>query len=429
MSEAALSSPSYQQGASVTRAAAGDSGPVTPVERIHLLDVLRGFALFGILQVNWLDYKQVFGFLIDGSFYTMYSFLFGLGFAIQLIRAQEKKRPFALRYLWRTILLFAIGSAHFVFVWGGDIVRHYGLLAIVLLLVYRWRLSVILGLAAGMLILSMAGSARLVPRGESLWRRPNPEQAFEQSLAVQLRNDRGAANSALRFQGELDGDYWNSVRGRGRQLATELRNRDWRWLWGNDILGMFLLGLFVGRRRILHEPQKHVRLLWTVVGVGLVLGVVGNAFDNYGNELEAMKITLPAWIANSGAAYTVGNVGLCLFYMATITLLFTRWERVRRFLAPLSFVGRMGLTNYIAQSVALTILLLPIGFSLAEKVPGRPGFLILDAFFAVQVLYSGWWFRHFAFGPVEWVWRSLTWWRLQPMRVNAVSSELVKVEG
>ena len=396
--------------------AAGEPGPVAPHERIQLLDVLRGFALFGILQVNWLDYGKFFDFVIDGSFYTMFSFLFGLGFSIQLLRAQSMKRSFAGRYLWRTTLLFLIGAAHFVFIWRGDIVRVYGMLAVVLLLVRRWPRGALVALAAACLLFAVLPRDVLPPRNEPMFRRPDPEAAAVDVTAAQNAALSAAAGNGFLNQSEHDGGSWlDQVRGRADALARGLAGLDLRWLKGQaDILCMFILGLVIGRMRVIEDPLAHTRFLIWVCAIGLVVGVVGNTLDVFGESTLGFDVGPFA-----GAAYSLGNIGLCFFYLAALILLIAKRPGVRRVLAPLGSVGRMGLTNYLMQSVCLTILLMPIGFGLADRFPGRAGFLILDAFFVVQILYSRWWFARYRFGPVEWAWRSLTWGRRQLMRVGA----------
>lgn len=396
-------------------AGSGEPGPVAPGERIQVLDILRGFALFGILQVNWLHYDRVFNFFISGSFYTMFSFLFGLGFSIQLLRAQAIKRPFVARYLWRTALLFAIGCAHFVFIWRGDFLRFYGIVAPVLLLVRRWPRWALIALASAFLTFAVSGSHILPPRGESLLRRPDPSTADVRFAESQRAALHSFANN-FRSRAERDGTSWgDDVRARATTLGEELRAIDLRWMKdSSDIICMFILGLIIGRMRVLEDPVSHMRLLRWVCAVGLVIGVVGNTFDTFDTGIDIGPL--------GEAAHSLGDIGLCLFYLSTITMLVSRHASAHRFFAPLAYVGRMGLTNYLMQSVCLTIVLGRMGFGLEDRVPGRAGFLILDGFFVVQILYSRWWLARFRFGPVEWLWRSLTWGRRQPMRVNRTAA-------
>jgi uncharacterized protein len=290
------------------------------------------------------------------------------------------------------------------------------MVAVVLLLVRRWPRWALVALAAAFLAFATAGSHILPPRGESLLRRPDPSTADVRFAESQRTTLHSVANNALSLQAERDGASWaDQVRARATILAEELRGIDVRWLRNqSDIIGMFILGLIIGRMRVLEDPLSHMALLKWVCGIGLAIGVVGNTFDTFDTGIDIGPL--------ADAAYILGNIGLCVFYLSTIVMLVTKRPTAHRVFAPLAYVGRMGLTNYLMQSVCLTILLQQIGFGLEDRVPGRAGFVILDAFFVVQILYSRWWLARFRFGPVEWVWRSLTWGRLQPMRVNRTAA-------
>lgn len=398
-----------------------DAGPVQPRERMLLLDVLRGFALLGILQVNF-GFESASGarsnllnFFVSGSFFTTFSFLFGLGFAIQLIRAEEAKRPFILRYLWRTLILFFIGAIHMVFIAGFDILHFYAMLAVLLLFVRRWRPSLIIALAAAVLVFSMSPR---VPEGH-VWTRINPEQVEVERVGRQLSTALGQANPPAWCQmipGLTDayrGDVCREAAG-FRTFLTELVATVQGWQGAGDHLCMFLLGLYAGRRRILRDTTQHTRFFIWVAAVGLVFGLAGNALDVFGPLFAGKGIALPKALDGWRVAQSLGNIGLSLFYLSSVTLLFTHRRRARQVLAPLAHVGRMGLTNYLMQSVIFAMLL---GRGFGIRVEGWYGLLLLNSFFAVQILYSYWWFRYFQFGPVEWAWRSLTWFRVQPMRI------------
>jgi len=189
MSEAVLRGSAIAYAPPKVREVAGEPpGPVRPQERIQLLDVLRGFALFGILQVNWPDWQgslgRVLDYFVDDKMRTIYSLLFGIGFGIQLIRAQERGRPFVLRYAWRSLLLLIIGSSHFVFIWYGDIVRFYALMAFMLLFFARARPTVLVVAASLSLALDVTPN---VPgrSGRPLLTRSNPELAERAHVAGQ----------------------------------------------------------------------------------------------------------------------------------------------------------------------------------------------------------------------------------------------------
>jgi uncharacterized protein len=410
--------------------ASREAGPVQARERIQLLDVLRGFALLGMLQQN--DQKapgpllsNLIDFLADGSFYTTFSFLFGLGFAIQLLRAEEAKRPFILRYLWRTVILFFIGAGHFIFNRNHPILEVYALFAGVLLLVCRWRPSLILALAAAWLVFSISPR---IPEGH-VWTRLNPEQVEAERLGTQLSSATAQANppSWCQMLPGLTDAYRSEVCGRAagvRKLLThDVATVQW-WKGWTGHMCMFLLGLYAGRRRILRDAAQHTRFLAWVAGVGLVFGLAGNALDVFKEFFAGKGIALPKALDGWSVAYSLGNIGLSLFYLASVTLLFTHRRIARRALAPLAYVGRMGLTNYLMQAIMFVTVLGYRGLDVMSGIEGWYNQLLINSFFIVQILYSRWWFQHFQFGPFEWAWRSLTWFRAQPMRIARAGGEI-----
>ena len=402
------------------------TGPTQPDQRIQLIDVLRGFALLGILVVNWSDYGtkvlyNLITFLAEGSFYPMYSFLFGLGFALQLIRAEEGKRPFVLRYFWRSLILFVIGTIHYAFISAVDILRTYAVAALVLLLVRRLRPGMLLALAATLMLFQASPISQYLRPGH-LWTRADPEYAEIESRQHQLTMIRSQARAFAvcdTIPG-LTATYRERLGVRVPRLLTDLSDSATLLWWKrvSDILLMFLLGFYVGRRRILRDPARHTRLLAWVAGVGLAFGLAGNALDVYGDFFKDKGIALPESLKAWGLEYMLGNLGLTLFYVSIVTLLFTHVRSAVKLLAPLGHAGRMGLTNYLMQSFVFEVILSNTVI-FGVRISGWYHLALLVAFFAVQVLYSWWWFRYFRFGPVEWAWRSLTWWRRQPMRISA----------
>ena len=399
-----------------------DAGPVQPRGRMVLLDVLRGFALLGILQVNFdgqnakdaLD--NLLEFFVDGSFIAAFSFLFGLGFAIQLIRAEEAKRPFVVRFLWRTLILFFIGASYFVFIRPYVIITDYALLAPLLLFVRRWRPKLILGLAAAVLVFSM--SPRL-PEGQ-IWTRVNPEQVETERLSAQSSAATAQANPPAWCQmiPGLTDAYRENMCGRAATVRTlltqELGTVQW-WKGQAGVLCMFLLGLYAGRRRIFRDAARHTRFFVWVGAGALVVGLAGSALYVFDDFFADKGIALPKSLDGWRLTLKLGDIGMSLFYLASITLLYTHRSLVRRFLAPLANVGRMALTNYLMGYLIL-MTLLGDGFGFVVRVDNWFSLLLVNAFFAVQIVYSYCWFQYFRFGPVEWLWRSLTWFRIQPMR-------------
>lgn len=388
------------------------AGPIRPADRIVLVDVLRGFALLGIALPNWLNtsggVRQWIRVFDEGAFFTAFSFLFGLGFALQIIRAETTGRPFVLRYLWRLAILCLIGIVHRIFIYGGDILIYLAVTGVPLLIVRRWRSDVILALAAICLVYSLTPQT---PDGR-IWIRNRPEPAPHAAVvspppawceAVPGLTDRyrllvcqRAADVRDLFQDWLA----NAQGGRGRQFL---------------VLCLFLLGLYAGRKRILHDVRGHTSLI-----IGVAIGMLFLGLTSRG--LEFYRIALPepftGWRHRG-----LGNLGMCLFYLSAATLAFTYWNAARRVLNPLGAVGRMALTNYLAQSVIFAVILgqglgLIGGYAprTSPSIGQWPTLLLILSVFVLQIVFSNWWFTRYEIGPVEWAWRSLTWFRAQPFR-------------
>jgi uncharacterized protein len=435
MSEAVLGTGaiSYAPPRAVEAVGGREPGPVQPKERIQLLDVIRGFALFGILQVNWPDWSGLLGqlltFFVDDKMRTIYSFLFGLGFAIQLTRAKERGRPFVARYAWRSILLLVIGSAHFVFIWDGDIVREYAIMSLTLLLISWWRPTFVLVFAIFALGFGLipwqslpGGNPNNAATAGTFFHRADLERAGALAIPQREQGEKVFVVRAQADHGDNGTGYLLSVRAHAQLLANEFTNINVYRFLGGQLLSLFLLGLWVGRKRILHEPDKHATMFRWILGVGLPLGFFANIYNAFGDDVAKHHIPVLSAISTDGifgrVFYDVGNYVLALAYISGIALLVLNNARMRAwFAATLAPVGRMGLTNYLMQSVILTALLYGRGLGLQSPVNGWWRQLLLQGVFVVQILYSRWWFERFQFGPVEWAWRSLTWGKMQPLRI------------
>ena len=396
-------------------------GPVQPDERVQLLDVLRGFALWGIL---WVNHGNVSGttsnlieFFAHGSFVTSFSFLFGLGFAMQLIGAEKTGKPFALRYAWRALLLLCIGIVHYVYVAGNVILITYALCGIPLLLVRRLRPTAVLAIAAAVLLI-FTGPRVLV--GD----RVDPEQIATRTLDELGRT--AASVSSPPAWCQVPPGITERYRAEVCEHAAFARlylTDAWtvRW-WGNYSLYVFmmLLGLYAARTRVLSDAARHTRLLIAVASAGLLLGLTGNAFDVFGESLDGAGIAPPAALDGWNLSYALGNAGLSLFYLAAIALLFTHAPRAQRLLSPLASVGRMGLTNFVLQDFIILTILGHRGLGLINGLEGWQSLVAINLVFVGQILYSNLWFRYFRMGPLESLWRSLTWFRWQPIRARPV---------
>ncbi len=380
--------------------------PIRQSERIHILDILRGFAIFGILVVNIAGFAtpiflpgyappaaatpldalahNLVLILAEGKFYTIFAFLFGLGFSVQLARAEAKGRDIRSFYPRRLVVLFIIGVLHSILLWTGDILRLYALLGFALLL-FRRRSNRTLLIWAGVfyalsfVLIALFGG----PAGSSA---PIPGYDLV-----------GVARGFYTGPSYLNVIVFQAILSPFTFIFLLLAQ-------GASVMALFLLGLLAGRAGVFERLPENRPLWRRGLGLGLAAGVAGGA----------LLLTDNPWLTSLG--YTLSGPGLATVYISGLTLLSLR-PAGARLLAPLSAVGRMALTNYVLQSVICTVLFGGFGFGLYERV-GAAGLLgIATLIFAAQIPLSNWWLRRYRFGPLEWLWRSLTYRQRQPWRV------------
>jgi uncharacterized protein len=185
------------------------------------------------------------------------------------------------------------------------------------------------------------------------------------------------------------------------------------------IVGRFLLGLWAGRRRLFHDAPQHLPFFRRLFGWSLVAGVLASGVGVLVGQLFSRKIinpeTLP-WLPFALAPVRhLAELGMATAYVSGITLLFQRdaWKRRLAVLAP---VGRMALTNYLLESVLGVLLFYGYGLGLMGKLGSAAQLALALGLFALQILFSHLWLARFRFGPAEWLWRSLTYGKAQPMR-------------
>lgn len=395
--------------------------PVASDERIGLLDVLRGFALLGILLVNFKGETGAVMPVVDGivsrilvvfvaeSFYPLFSFLFGLGFAVQLARARQRGSAASILYVRRMLILFMIGTVHAVFVWGNDILVRYSIAGLLLIPLHRLSQKSIFAISLVMLFAILNGDA-LRARAES-WRAGNDGGATLELYTAEGLGGEGIGVNQRTLRSEVaDPSYLQMTVSRWKDYVIILRaHGDWlNWVL-NDVLLCFLVGFMVGRARVLQEAASRGRMLSISALAAFVVSASGiiamSRFDLSPGFLHSV-----AWHAE--------NFGMTAFLVSTIALLFTFTVAPRRALAVFAAPGRMGLTSYLSQSLVMTWM------SASYGLGWRPTTTIWIAvnllfFFGVQVPVSRWWLARFHYGPAEWLWRSLTYGAAQPMVVRA----------
>ena len=406
------------------------SGPIEASERSALLDSLRGWALFGILIANMMAFIGFFfvpdemrdqmllsqfddlsefllEWLVVGKFYSIFSLLFGVGFAIQLGRLEQRGEGVP-RYLRRLIILFLIGIAHMLLLWLGDIVALYALMGAVLLLFRRLSDRTLLWSAVVCWLIPLLWSAAIHFGGF----RPD-DPIF--GLAIETISAAGLDVSQGPLPYLAGPDFLPHLKAHPGEMLIRLGDLVYQMRF-TKVLGMFLVGLWIGRRGLYAKLDQYRPILRSTLRVGLLVGLPVSALK----AVFSMWPDAPPEIEFAAElCYVLGTPTLALGYAAGFALLWSAGrDPLLSWAAP---AGRMALTNYLMQTLLQSIIFYGWGLGLIGKLGLVFVFPLSILLFALQVAYSRWWLARFRFGPVEWLWRSLTYGRAQPMRLAAAT--------
>ncbi|RDW19931.1 DUF418 domain-containing protein [Oceanobacillus chungangensis] len=386
--------------------------PVQESKRLVWIDAARGFAIFGIFIVNiggfgapyfihgggedvWTSSidrttQWVIDVFFQASFYTLFSLLFGFGFQLlneRLINRNLKPSLFLFR---RLFILICFGLIHAFAIWYGDILLTYGLIGLLLLLFLRVKPSTLIIWGTSLLV----GSVGLISFG-----------LFAVRDLLGGANDDGIAQALVNY--------------RSGSLITIWTQNYQDWVFGNGgisylllvttLLPLFLFGMYLAQKKWLHEPQKHKAILIRLWAISFVLFI--------GIKMGIYLFGNPLWFAY--IQDNIGGTASAIFYISSITLIGQN-NLGGKLIKPLIAVGRMSLTNYIMQSLICFILFYGVGFGLYGYVGPFTTVLIVLLVFIIQIFISKWWFHHFLFGPLEWIWRSLMYVKRQPFRKKKV---------
>lgn len=400
--------------------------PVSSGERVELLDILRGLALFGILAANirgfagpasayfhpaayWtaLPDRIAQAFIdafVQGKFIAIFAFLFGIGFAVQFERASARGGRFGWTYTRRLAILFLFGLVHGALIWWGDILLAYALIGFVLLAFRKRRDTTLLVwiavcLAIPLLLLVLGYLASL---GGASGENPLPPPAADELARV----------TALMANGS-----WNDIQA---QRMKDVVTYNWSFfpMFSLQLLAYFLSGLYAWRKRLLTPDASRLPSYRRVMLYALAIGVSGQAL------LTAVRsvVELPMVPTTLGelALWTFATLAapaLSIGYICAVILLVhdPAWHaRLHVFAA----VGRTALTNYLLQSVVGTLIFYGYGLGFFGRI--GPAWLLplTVVLYAAQVAASRWWLDRYRFGPAEWLWRRLTYSGPLPMRAG-----------
>ncbi len=400
--------------------------PTAARERIVLLDILRGLAVFGMFTVNMttdLPWGWAFGeqpldnadrtvvilidLLTNGKFITIFSFLFGVGFFLQLERVRDRGVPFLAAYLRRLAVLFFIGALAIVAGLGAHILIDYSIFGFLLLLFPRRSPRFLLATVVVCFLIS-AVSGNIEDLSDLIG---STEEQSDRAESV----DDGSSTEALaeneRGRVYREGSFKEIARHRAFRLPTYVLSWKQR-LWDADLLGLMLLGFYVCRRGALQDPAVRKKMARTALPWLLSIGAAGMVIYVWLHYFVAVKSDLLTLIGN--LAFWGAPV-LGLGYVAIITLLLEK-EACRRALFRFTSVGRLALTNYLFHGFVIAAFAYPWGLGLYGEMGPFWGLMSVFAIFPLMVIASSWWIARFQFGPIEWLWRTLTYGQMQSLR-------------
>ena len=403
-----------------------ETNNLTPVKKRYIvLDALRGFAILGIILANFPEFslwtfktsaqqvamasarvdtvvRWLQAFFVDGKFYTLFSLLFGIGFSIILTNARDKGRD-GIRVFYRRMgILLLIGLAHMMLLWSGDILLLYAAMGLVMTLfrnlsdraVLRWSGFFLLLPVLVEAVTECLGITLSAPLTRAQWTWCGRYGITEENFGVWLRD--------AKTYGEMS-----------QFLVQGAFERMYEFVEGHryfKVLGLFLLGYWIGRNRIHAEPEAWRGLLRKVLVFGLCIGLPMTLLQTW------HTLSGNPWGRTAAAAlYAAGVFPTGLAYAAGFCLLYLRRENAAVW-KILAFPGRMACTNYLGQSVIGILLFYGIGLGLGASMGLAATELVAVGVFLFQTGFSALWMQFFKYGPVEWVWRMLTYGKYLPMR-------------
>lgn len=379
--------------------------PVALNQRIDYLDQLRGFALLGILLVNMLTFAGPYQYALfadvpassspdafiesliilfgEGKFYTLFSFLFGLGFMIFVSKAERKGLNSKSYFRRRLVFLLLIGIFHAFFIWMGDILVTYALIGFLLIPFLYKSTKVVISWAIGLWLTSFILFALLTGLN-----------ALAESLA-ETDTDIYATlyHQAIAVYGS--GTYGEIFAFRFFELFLAYSNI---FISGPMILAMFLLGVYTFKKKLLVGLEQKKELLLKIL---LISGMVGwpASFLQMAYRDHELLFFFGYWL---------GGPAICLFYISAFLLL-SQTKPFKAILKLFAAPGRMALTNYLAQSLICTFIFYSYGLGLYNQVSATQFILIVPVIFIVQIYWSKLWLKHYQYGPMEWLWRRWTY--------------------
>jgi uncharacterized protein len=392
--------------------------PLEPQERIEILDVLRGFALLGIILNNMLyfsgysfmpfdDLKQITNFQLDESifsvldfiirakFYTLFSILFAVGFYLQFNKYREYQTDFIKVYRRRIFILLIIGLIHSL-IWFGDILFTYSIMVFILILFRNVKAKNILRWSLFFMLLPILVDFALLPFVQTI------NGIGPENIAVVAHVNYPDMAPKIVIDTFQNGTVIEL-------FILNIHNFVWKYLGYIPsgrlfvLFGIFLFGYNLASIGFFSNKNKSYSLLISSLIIGLIATISSKIL---GGSVYQFPPTLSNTIYK--LLLTAGQISMCIFYITSIFKIAQTsiGKMVFKYLIP---VGRMALTNYLSQTIIMIIIFYNFGFNLIGRLGLIPIIGIVFSILVAQIIFSNIWLRYFRFGPFEWIWRSLTY--------------------
>ncbi|MBM3767543.1 MAG: DUF418 domain-containing protein [Acidobacteria bacterium] len=421
--------------------------PVRSAERISSIDTLRGFSLLGILLLNINGFGLPFAAYMnptvwggatgadlttwivammfwDGKMRCIFSMLFGAGAVILLDRAEKRGAGIdaADVYYRRTMWLILIGLLHAHLVWSGDILYPYGVVGLLLFPLRKLSAKALIitgsviilvhslqGIGAGF------GIAELKTNAEAAEKAPSPtkEQKKAQTEWKQLAELFAPPKEEVEKQVAAHRGGWlDNLAIRSGEAAMFEFTMFFQFMF-LDVLGMLVMGMGLAKAGVFDASRTNGFYLALAVG-GLAIGVPLNYWA--ATQWIASGYDIPAYFTYLGSSADIGRFAVAMGYTGIVMLACK--AGLRFITSPLAAVGRMALSNYLLTSILMTLFFNGYGGGFFGKFSRHQLLYVVVAMWTLNLIWSPIWLKSFRYGPAEWAWRSLTYWKKQPMRLG-----------
>lgn len=411
--------------------------PLPKSQRVGYLDILRGMAILFIYLANvqffsgyyFLSETQMASYstasldrwlyelnflLVDGKFYSIFSILSGIGFVVQYNKFRKNRGSFPAFFSRRMLGLLFIGSLHLFLFWLGDILAIYALVGLILILFRNTSNKNLLRWAAVLIVLPvlhwaamyLTDSFYFIPIFAAFGRYGysiSPELFTNPAEGVYIINE-------ISYLQMTSLSEWFQLNIGRSMIRLALVLQEGRFF---KVLGLFLLGIWAGRQILDHDLLSNNRFLKKVLFWGFLVGLPMNILRTYINFND---LNDPIWTLASFMAYALGVVPLACGIAAGIALVVKKRPYLLSFFKP---VGRTALSNYLFQSAISIFIYYGLGLNMVLAFSYSSILLLTISVFIFQILMSSIWLHYFRYGPMEWIWRQMTYGKILPLRKAA----------